>query len=286
MKILYTLGILSLCITPLFSQVIKFENEYPIWNVNPPGSIPENYPTENYSETWIDNADELVQFITDPTIRVFPPKGKKRHTALIICPGGGYNILCINREGYKVAEYYAQQGITAVVLKYRHFNQGFAMHDALRAIKYVRSKADEWDIDPVKIGIGGFSAGGHLSINAGLNYSSADTIQTDEIDKVSGKPNFTMLIYPGIVNTILDPLNYESGIDDSFPPSFIAVAADDKVTPASYCIEFFGLLQKHKIPSELHIYQQGAHGFDMGNEKCNCETWPGLFLRWLENNNF
>ena len=286
MKKLSTLCILVICATPLFSQVIKFENEYAIWSGNPPGSRTDNYPTENYAEKWIDNGNELVQFITDPTIRVFPPKGENRKTALIICPGGGYNILVIDREGYSVAEYFANRGITAIVLKYRHFNQDYAMLDALRAIKYVRRKADEWNIDPDKIGIGGFSAGGHLSVNAGLNYESADSIRTDGMDNISGRPDFTMLIYPGLVNRILKGLDFMDRIDRSFPPSFITVAADDAVTPAIHCIDLYNTLFTLEIPTELHIYQQGGHGFDMGNDKCNCDTWPELFLKWMENNNF
>ncbi|MFC2124121.1 alpha/beta hydrolase [Bacteroidota bacterium] len=285
-RIFYLSYFLILCINPLFAQIIKFENEYAIWSGSAPGSEKENYPSENYAEKWINDGNELVQFITDPTIRVFPPKGENRKTALIICPGGGYNILVIDREGYNVAKYFANHGITAIVLKYRHFNRDYAMHDALRAIKYVRSKANEWNIDPNKIGIGGFSAGGHLSVNAAINYESADSIRTDEMDNISDKPDFTMLIYPGLVNQILNKLDFMERIDRNFPPSFIVVADDDKVTPATHCIDLYNTLSKFEIPTELHIYQQGGHGFDMGNEKCNCDTWPELFLKWLENNNF
>ena len=106
------------------------------------------------------------------------------------------------------------------------------------------------------------------------------------MDYISPRPDFTMLIYPGLVHKILKKLDYDNRIDGKFPPSFIVVASDDQVTPASYCIELFNTLQKNDIPSELHIYQQGGHGFNMGNEKCNCDTWPELFLRWLDNNDF
>jgi len=279
---IYLICYLILCTYPLQSQIIKHENEFAIWSGNAPGSIPENYPHDNYEEKWIYDDRDLVKWITEPTIRVFYPKGENKRTALIICPGGGYNILEIEQEGYDVAEYFSQQGITAIVLKYRHFNQDFALHDALRAIKYVRSKADEWDIDIDKIGIGGFSAGGHLSVNAGINYITADTIKTDGLDTISPKPDFTMLIYPGLVHRILKKLDYNTRIENNFPSSFIVVAADDQVTPASYCMELFNTLQNKNIASELHIYQKGGHGFNLGNEKCNCDTWPELFIRWLK----
>ena len=104
-----------LCTNPARSQIIKFENEFAIWRGNTPGSVTENFPSENYKEEWTYDERHLVKGITDPTIRVFPPKGESRRTALIVCPGGGYNILEIEQEGYDVAEYFSQQGITAIV---------------------------------------------------------------------------------------------------------------------------------------------------------------------------
>jgi acetyl esterase/lipase len=264
------------------AQDLKFSDEYFIWKGDVPGSVPEDYPDEK----WIagDNTDfGLVQYITHSTIRVFlPDREINTGAAVIICPGGGYNILVIDREGYNVAKAFNKLGIAAIVLKYRHYDTDIAAMDARQAIRYVRAHAGEWDIDAGRIGIGGFSAGGHLSLNSVLSDVPDVEEAADPLRQVSCSPDFLMLIYPGLGRFGFTQEQFGEG----FPPVFMINAMDDEVTPVSNMFQLAGFLKSGKVPTEIHVYPGGGHGFDLGNESCNCSDWPELFRDWLRFNNF
>jgi acetyl esterase/lipase len=157
------------------------------------------------------------------------------------------------------------------------------VQDARQAIRFVRAHADNWDIDPGKVGIGGFSAGGHLSLNSVLSKDSAEqlVIPGDTLYKYPYKPDFLMLIYPGLGRLKLEPEQFSEG----FPPVFMINAMDDDVTPVSDMFNLTEILKSKKIPAEIHVYPGGGHGFDLGNKDCNCTGWPDLFRNWLMYNN-
>jgi acetyl esterase/lipase len=266
------------------AQILHFPNEYFIWNDNIPGPVPKNYPEEKWTE-----GDEsefgLVQYVTHPTIRVFlPEKEMNTGTAIIVCPGGGYNILVIEREGYKIAHALNKLGIATIVLKYRHYDKEIAVKDAWRALQYVRANANRWNINPDKVGIGGFSAGGHLSLNTVLSerFLTLPELPFDTLGKFRHQPDFLMLIYPGLKGLKQEPETFQGKI----PPVFMINAIDDKVTPVSNMFKLAEILESKNIPEEVHIYPGGGHGFDLGNKDCNCSGWPGLFRDWLVYNKF
>jgi acetyl esterase/lipase len=279
-----------ICVSSVFlcnntpAQILHFSNEYFIWNDTIPGPVPENYPDEKWTQ-----GDEseygLVQYVSHPTIRVFlPEKELNTGTAIIVCPGGGYNILVIEREGYKIARALNKLGIAAMVLKYRHYDTDIAVLDAWRALQFVRANADKWDIDPDKVGIGGFSAGGHLSLNTVLSSGSIKLphLPDDILQNYSHQSNFLMLIYPGLGRFSLEPETFKGKI----PPVFMINAIDDDVTPVLNVFKLTEILESIKNPAEVHIYPGGGHGFDLGNKDCNCSGWPDLFRDWLIFNRF
>lgn len=276
------LTFLLINILPLSSQTLKFPDEYLIWQEKVPGSPPDEYPVEEWTKGE-DSDFGLVRFVTQPSIRVFlPAKENNTGTAVIICPGGGYNILVIEREGYRIAQKLSEMGITSFVLKYRHYDENAAVQDAHRAIRYIRANAEKWGIDPNHIGIGGFSAGGHLSLNSALTKEYDEDLPTDNIQKFRNNPDFLMLIYPGLSSFVLEPEQFGSG----FPPVFMINAMDDDVTPVENLFDLAHILKSEKVPTEIHIYPAGGHGFDLGDEECNCTNWTELFRDWLIFNKF
>ena len=266
------------------AQELHFPNEYFIWAGTVPGEVPADYPQEKWTEGE-DSEFGLVQNVTHPTIRVFlPEKELNTGTAVVVCPGGGYNILVIEREGYRIARAFNKLGIAVIVLKYRHYSRDIAAQDARQAIRFIRAYAEEWDIDPGKVGIGGFSAGGHLSLSTVLTEDTNEqpVIPGDLFYKYPYKPDFLMLIYPGLGRLDLDPGKFGEG----FPPVFMINAMDDDVTPVTNLFELAEMLKSKNVPSEIHLYPGGGHGFDLGNKDCNCSDWPDQFRKWLIYNKF
>ncbi len=283
MKPTFLFLLVFLCANPVVkAQEYRHHDEQQIWPGGAPGSNPENWPWEGYKEEWrIDSATnkEMVIFVTEPTVQVFlPPREKNTGAAVVVCPGGGYNIVVIGKEGYDIAQRLNDMGIAVIVLKYRHYNIFAARDDTQRAIRYTRFHSREWNIDPDKIGLGGFSAGGHLSIHAAanLNPPAPEGRKPDAIDSVSDRPDFLMLGYPAT--------NMPKGVEigAAMPPAFIVVAADDPLMPAS--VDLFKKLRSMDVPAELHIYQTGGHGFGAGTPECHCSSWMDLFRNWLETN--
>lgn len=249
-----------------------------------------------------------VSRVTTPTLTAFlPDVGKANGTAVIICPGGGYSYLVVNDEGARVAGNFAAHGIAAFVLKYRLPSDAIMLNreigplqDAQRAIQIVRERAVEWHIDTAKVGIMGFSAGGHLASTLSTHYNPA---VIDNPDHINLRPSFSLLIYPVISfrDSILHKgskkaligenappekvkeYSNELQVTTDTPPAFLVQAANDKIVPVANSINYFMALQKHGVKAEIHIYQEGGHGFGMDNPTTT-DKWMDRCYNWLKQN--
>lgn len=237
-----------------------------------------------------EKADEQrVTNVSEPTLTVFPaPREKATGAGLVIAPGGAYTFLSWSLEGIEIARWFNNVGVTAFILKYRVPGRSFdaghrlPLMDAQRAVSLVRSRAKEWDLDPAKIGFLGFSAGGHLGANLESNYEQRAYDAVDAADKTSCRPDFTVLIYPGGLTDPKDParLAAEMHLSKETPPTFIAVAADDRGS-AGNSMRFFQALQAASVPSELHVYAAGGHGFGIRPRAGATATWTDRCADWL-----
>jgi acetyl esterase/lipase len=228
--------------------------------------------------------------VTRPTIAVFAaPKETNTGAAVLIAPGGGYNILAWDLEGTEVAQWLNSIGVTGIVLKYRvprrpgkeKVEPAEPLQDAQRAMSLVRSHASEWGIDPKKIGMLGFSAGGHLTAKASTTFATRSYEALDDTDKTSCRPDFTVLVYPAyLVEKDATAIKGEFPISKETPPAFLAHAGDDPVTPES-SLFYFLALKRAGVPAELHIYSTGGHGFGLRESASPSHTWPKRCEEWL-----
>ncbi|MFD2277503.1 alpha/beta hydrolase [Rubritalea spongiae] len=251
-----------------------------LWPSEVPGQSESKAPVV-FSEDTRGNVTRIAK-VTKPVLVVYEPASAlKNGAAVIICPGGGYNILAIDLEGYEVAEWLSGLGYTAFVLQYRvPQNRAGALQDAQRAIRYVRGISEERGIDPNKVGILGFSAGGSLSARASTRYLEDSYAAVDALDKLSARPDFTALIYPAYLDQGPDrSLSPELRLSDETAPMFLFVAADDRF--ANSCLVMSSALQLQKVPFELHVLAHGGHGFGMRSGNHAAETWPKLCEEWL-----
>lgn len=220
--------------------------------------------------------------ITNPLLTVYKPeKPNASGAAILVAPGGGYNMLAINKEGYEIAEWLNTLGYTAFVLQYRvPKKRKGALQDIQRAIRIVRSQASIYNLNEQKIGVMGFSAGGHLSALASTSFQTDSYIKEDAIDELSSRSNFTMLIYPAYLdkgeNKNISP---ELNINQETPPFFIFGTADDPYGNSALVIT--GTLRDTKIPVEFHMLSKGGHGYGLRKGNSAGETWPLLAENWL-----
>jgi acetyl esterase/lipase len=240
-----------------------------------------------------------------PILRIWQPSpDKDAHVGVVICPGGGYSGLSEDLEGKQVADWGVEQGITCFMLRSRlapKYHHPAPLQDANRAVRWVRSHASDYGLDPKRIGIWGFSAGGHLASTAATHYDLGNPNSTDPVEKVSSRPDFTVLAYPvismkdglthgGSKKNLLgdqpDPklvelLSNETQVTPDTPPTFIFhTAADTAVLPEN-AIAFFTALRKANVPVEMHIYEKGRHGVGMGYAHPEVAGWPNLVGQWL-----
>lgn len=225
--------------------------------------------------------------VSHPTLTLFAPENPNG-TAVVICPGGGYNILAWDLEGTEVAEWLNKQGVTALVLKYRVPTRAndkehhLQLADAQRAMSIVRSRAKELKLDADKIGILGFSAGGHLAAMTSLHSDTRKYDKLDAIDDVSCRPDFAVLVYPAyLTNKEQTELTAEVTVNEKTPPMFLAHAADDPVTPLSSVL-LFAALKRAKVPAELHVYATGGHGYGLRTDNSTAANWPLRCEEWLK----
>lgn len=269
--------------------------------------VPNSRPY-NTKEWWEpqNNGDTIVHYTSQPTLTVFlPGKIKANGTAVVICPGGGYWVTSIVKEGFAVAREFNKWGVAAFVLNYRIPNDSSMidkkiapLQDAQRAIQLVRINADKWNIDPAKVGIMGFSAGGHVASTAATHFQHN---YIENPGKVNLRPDFAIFIYPVISfqdsighigsrdqligknpsQSLIDSFSNELQVTSQTPPTFLVHATDDDVVPVMNSISFYEALLRYKVPSEMHIYKAGGHGFGMHNPSTDdewmqeCKNWMG-----------
>ena len=232
--------------------------------------------------------------VTKPTLTIYKPNlAEDTGASVVICPGGGYQILAWDLEGTEVAAWLNSIGVTGVVLKYRVprrkdlIKHDAPLQDAQRSVSLVRYYAKEWGLDSKRIGILGFSAGGHLSAAALTNYENRHYKPVDEIDKVSCRPDFGVLIYPAYLvdDGTKSRLSSELRITKNTPPVFLAHAADDQV-PAEGSVRFWQELRRNGVSSELHVFPSGGHGYGLRSSNFPVTDWPRLCGDWLKSMGF
>lgn len=227
--------------------------------------------------------------VTDPTITLYKaPQGKNTHAAVVVFPGGGYSILAIDLEGTEVCDWLNGIGVNCVLLKYRVPGSGpypksaAALQDAQRAMGMVREHAAEWGIDPNKVGVLGFSAGGHLAAALSTHYEKRFYLHVDAADDESCKPNFAIIIYPGYLAIAEKNMEFNPDIPVTAetPPTFLVQAEDDPVHVENV-IEYFMALKKAGVAAELHVYTKGGHGYGLRPTELPITHWPELAATWL-----
>ena len=227
--------------------------------------------------------------VSTPTLTVYSPKQKNTGAAIVVFPGGSYHILAIDLEGTEVCDWLNSAGITCVLVKYRVPDSGpypkssAALQDAQRALGIVRSHAAEWHIDPARIGVLGFSAGAHLSAALSTHFEQRLYDPIDEADKISCRPDFAVIVYPGYL--ALSEQNFapnaEIRVTEKTPPSFIVQAEDDPVHVENSTVYFLAL-KNAKVPAELHLYANGGHGYGLRRTELPVTAWPKLVEMWLQ----
>ena len=295
---------LLLIVAMLFTTT-AFSQEKPILLY--PDGVPNSKPIPDaYKEK---REGYSVSMVTDPTITpYFPEKGKATGTSVIVFPGGGYINLTVTYEGAEIAEAFNKIGVTAFVVKYRLPSDQIMvdktigpLQDAERAIQIVRERASEWGIDPHKIGIIGFSAGGHLASTLATHYNQ---VVIDNKNQTSLRPDFAMLIYPVITfgpyahtgsrenligknpsQELVDLYSNEKQVTADTPPCFLVHAEDDGAVPVQNALLFYDALLKNKVKAEMHLFEEGGHGFGMNNSK-NKDKWFDWAANWMKENGF
>jgi acetyl esterase/lipase len=241
-----------------------------------------------------------------PTLTIFlPPAETANGAAVVVCPGGGYGGLAISYEGVDVAKWLNSLGVAGFVLKYRHRGTGYGhpspLDDAQHAIRTVRSRAAEFKVDPARIGILGFSAGGHLASSAGTHFDKGDSAAKDPIDRVSCRPDFLILCYPVISFTtpythqgskknllgadadqkLVESMSSELQVTPDTPPTFLWHTDADTGVPPENSVLFYMALKKAKIPAEMHIFEKGRHGLGLAKDTPGAALWPSACADWM-----
>jgi acetyl esterase/lipase len=252
---------------------------------NPAPEVDTTKPTDNLIA-----GKPLIRLgnVSSPTLTLYPVKGKSTGAAVLVFPGGGYQILAIDLEGTEVCDWLNSAGIACLLVKYRVPNTGpypksdAALQDAQRAVGLVRQHAAEWHIDPKRVGVLGFSAGGHLAAAISTHYDKRLYEPIDAADQLSCRPDFAVVIYPGyLANAEKDfAANPDINPTADTPPTFIVQAEDDPVHVEN-AVVYFLQLKKAKVPAELHIYANGGHGYGLRRTALPVTTWPQTAEIWF-----
>ena len=276
--------------------------QVPIW----PGAVPDAQPVAGPEDTgtvkdplvagrpWVQ-----VGHVSRPTMTVYAPKEKNTGAAVVVFPGGGYQILAIDLEGTEVCDWLVSKGITCVLLKYRvpnsgpSWNQAFgcylntkssmALEDAQRAVGLVRFHAADWHIDPCKIGVLGFSAGGHLSAAISTHFKQRLYPAVDAADRESCRPDFAVALYPGHlwISEKRFELNPNVPVTRETPPTFLLQAENDNVDNVNNSLVYYRALKNAGVPVEMHLYAKGGHAFGLRRTTSPITGWPQLVETWL-----
>ena len=285
--------------------------QMPIW----PGAVPDAQPVPDpESIVTVTATKDLVagkpwtelENVSRPTMTVYSPAGRNTGVAAVVFPGGGFHILAIDLEGTEVCDWLTSRGITCVLLKYRVPYSGpywdqqcrcelspkapTALEDAQRTIGLVRLHAAEWHIDPDKVGVIGFSAGGYLVAAISTNYAHRLYAPIDAADRESARPDFAVAVYPGHLceypgHSCSDEkleLNPKIRVTSDTPPTFLVQAEDDYVDGVDQSLTYYIALKKARVPAEMHLYTHGGHGFGLRPTKDPITRWPELMEKWLK----
>jgi len=296
-RIAKTVMTLMIILAPFVTRAQELINLYP-------GAVPNSKPSHLTDQTTLP-ANGMFSTILIPQLEVYlPEKDKANGTAVIICPGGSYKVIVFQSEGRRAAKEMAKNGVTAFILKYRLPSDSIMidkkigpLQDAQQAIKVVRENASKWGIDVNKVGVIGFSAGGHLASTIGTHYQKAVIENTNNTNL---RPDFLALVYPVISmqdslthrdsrknllgsNPSKENINLYSNelqVDSKTPPTFLVQAGDDKVVDVDNSIAFYEHLRHNNVPAEMHLFPKGGHGF--GGQPM--DMWMGPLLKWMQNN--
>jgi acetyl esterase/lipase len=230
--------------------------------------------------------------VTRPTITVYSPERANSGAAVVVFPGGGYFVVAMDLEGTEACDWLTSRGITCVLLKYRvpcdrvgpYRDCATALEDAQRAVGMVRARAAGWQIDPDKIGVLGFSAGGHMVAAISTHFEGRRYPAVDEADKVSCRPDFAIALYPGHLavpekNFVLNP---DLQVTSQTPPTFLLHAYDDPVDPVENSLVYYAALRKAGVPAEMHVYAKGGHAFGLRRTESTITEWPKVVEDWLK----
>jgi len=282
----------------LASQTTYSQDVVKLWPNGTPGVVVSPKPEETFE-------GRRVRYVSEPTLTVYlPTKELNTGVAVIICPGGGYGMEAMDHEGYEVAEFLQSHGIAGIVLKYRlpYGHSELPLQDAQQAMRLARSNSGAWAIDPGKVGIAGFSAGGHLASTLSTHFDSGNKDANNSIDKLSCRPDFSILLYPVITFKeewghmgsrenligkttdwkIIQKFCNELQVTSQTPPAFIALADDDTGVKPRNSIEYYLALKREGIPAELHIFKEGGHGFGMHKTGKPHDQWPLMVVEWMK----
>jgi acetyl esterase/lipase len=267
---------------PTFSELPP---PIPLWATGAPGS--EKSPVTAYWESYRTAAGStwyaVVTNVNDPSIFPFlPPPERATGAAVVVCPGGGHRFLAMEHEGYAVGKWFSEHGIAAFVLEYRlaqspgstYAVDVHSLMDAQRAIRTVRSRAREWRVNPARVGIIGFSAGGEVAALAATRFENPVKGTSDSVDALDCKPNFQGLFYPGLPHPQPIPT-------PTTPPAFLCGAYDDGFHLTTPMVQYYLKLTDAGVPTEMHIYAKGGHGFGIRDENRPVYSWMPLFATWL-----
>jgi len=262
---------------PLFAQ--DSSTVFPLWQNGAPGFENRKNEKEEAKDWWVKN-------INNPSVTVFlPPKEIATGAAVVICPGGGFQTLVFNAEGRDAAIFFNSLGVAAFVLKYRLFRMENSPYkpehvkqDIFRAMRLVRSRAKDFNIDTTRIGVMGFSAGGEVAGWVSYHFTDKNFSNPDAIDRLSARPAFQVLIYPG-------PLSVPDSVAANSPPTFLLAANDDECC-SEPVVKLLEMHRKAKVPVEVHLYAKGNHAFNMGyrSSLTTIKTWPQRLIDWLKDN--
>jgi acetyl esterase/lipase len=299
--------ILVACLTSFFSSAAAMEPgaavwqpspghvQAPIWPGTPPDFVPDSKPESGAST-----------HVSRPTMTVYNPRGRNTGVAVVVFPGGGYQVLAMDLEGTEICDWLTSRGITCVLLKYRVPNSGptkvdghryypkvqTALQDAQRALGLVRQHAAEWRVDPHKVGVIGFSAGGHLVAAVSTHFSHRIYRPVDAADALSCRPDFAIAVYPGHLWAHEDEnrgtrneedlsLRPDISVRADTPPTFLLQAENDDVDGVEQSLAYYVALRKAGVPTELHLYAKGGHAFGLRATNLPIGRWPDLVDLWL-----
>ena len=269
--------------------------QVPIW----PGAVPDAQPVPGPEAVlskagWVvaEKPFVFVVNVSQPTMTVYSPKGANTGVAVVVFPGGGYNALAMDLEGTEICDWLNSKGITAVLLKYRvptkvkvgpYSESPQALQDAQRALGLVRFHAADWHINPHKIGVIGFSAGGHMVAATSTHFEKRLYEAVDAADKESCRPDFAIALYPGHLWRDGEDfkLNPNIPVTSNTPPTFLLHAEDDKVDDVEHSLVYYRALKQARVPVEMHCYAEGGHAFGLRPSKFPITEWPQLVETWL-----